>query len=201
MPATAPAARRLRWRRARALLASGLVLGVGAAVTLAAWNDTEHGSATFTAGTFGIEGAVNGTAFSEHPTQATTATMAFPATPMTPGTTSFALFSVRTTSGSVGGTAQLLANAGNGSGLGAHLTYGVRAIAGTSCTQATFDAGTVVVATGAALTSSGTAIQQLQPSSASPVHYCFRVTLPASTPNAAQGLALTARWEVVGTSS
>ncbi|UWF76726.1 MULTISPECIES: SipW-dependent-type signal peptide-containing protein [Microbacterium] len=46
-------ARRLRFRRIQALLAGGLVLGVGAAATLAAWNDTEHGSATFTAGRLG----------------------------------------------------------------------------------------------------------------------------------------------------
>ncbi len=201
MRATAPAAQRLRWRRARALLASGLVLGVGAAVTLAAWNDSEHSSATFTAGTFGIEGAVDGTSFSEHASQATSAAMTFPATPMAPGTTSFALFSVRTTSASIGGTAQLAANPGNSTGLGSHLTYGVRAIAGTTCDQSSFDAGAAVVPTGSPLTTSGAGTQVLQPRGAGTVHYCFRVTLPASAPNAAQGLALTARWEVVGTSS
>lgn len=40
-----------RRKKARAIMASGLVLGVGAAVTLAAWSDTVWG-----AGTFGTEG-------------------------------------------------------------------------------------------------------------------------------------------------
>ncbi|UYP18328.1 SipW-dependent-type signal peptide-containing protein [Rhodococcus sp. Z13] len=37
-------------RKVRAILASGLVLGVGAAVTLAAWNDSVWGSSTFGTG-------------------------------------------------------------------------------------------------------------------------------------------------------
>ncbi|MGN0099855.1 MAG: SipW-dependent-type signal peptide-containing protein [Dietzia sp.] len=40
-----------RRKKARAIMASGLVLGVGAAVTLAAWSDTVWGE-----GTFGTEG-------------------------------------------------------------------------------------------------------------------------------------------------
>ena len=40
----------------RAILAGGLVLGVGAAVTLAAWNDSEFVTGTFTAGTFNLRG-------------------------------------------------------------------------------------------------------------------------------------------------
>ena len=41
----------------RAILAGGIVLGVGAAVTLAAWNASEFATGTFQAGTFTIEGA------------------------------------------------------------------------------------------------------------------------------------------------
>ena len=37
-------------RKVRAILASGLVLGVGAAVTLAAWNDSVWGKAEFGTG-------------------------------------------------------------------------------------------------------------------------------------------------------
>jgi predicted ribosomally synthesized peptide with SipW-like signal peptide len=54
-------------RRVRALLAGGLVLGVGAAITLAAWNDSEFATGTFTAGSFNMEGSIDGTAFAENP--------------------------------------------------------------------------------------------------------------------------------------
>ena len=43
------AKRRSRSRMIRAILAGGLVLGVGTAVTLAAWNDSEFVTETFTA--------------------------------------------------------------------------------------------------------------------------------------------------------
>lgn len=46
-------------RKVRALLAGGLVLGVGAAITLAAWNDSEYATGTFTSGTFEIEGTAD----------------------------------------------------------------------------------------------------------------------------------------------
>jgi len=44
-------------RKVQAVLAGGLVLGVGAAVTLAAWNDSEFANGTFAAGTFNLEGS------------------------------------------------------------------------------------------------------------------------------------------------
>jgi len=53
-------------RKVRAVLAGGLVLGVGAAVTLAAWNDSEFATGTFTAGTFNLEGSTDGTTFTDH---------------------------------------------------------------------------------------------------------------------------------------
>lgn len=56
------------WTKARALLAGGLVLGVGAAVTLAAWTDNEWVRGVFGTGTFGIEGSTDGSAFSDNPT-------------------------------------------------------------------------------------------------------------------------------------
>lgn len=51
-----------RRKKARAIMASGLVLGVGAAVTLAAWSDTVWGEGTFgTEGNaFNIQGSFDG---------------------------------------------------------------------------------------------------------------------------------------------
>ncbi|EMY34299.1 hypothetical protein D477_010366 [Arthrobacter crystallopoietes BAB-32] len=47
-------------------MAGGLVLGVGAAVTLAAWNDSEFAQGTFTAGSFNVQGSNNGTDYADH---------------------------------------------------------------------------------------------------------------------------------------
>lgn len=49
--------RSVRSRKLRAVLAGGLVLGVGAAVTLAAWNDSEFATGVFGSGTFNLEGS------------------------------------------------------------------------------------------------------------------------------------------------
>lgn len=65
------------WTKARAVLAGGLVLGVGAAITLAAWTDQEWVRGVFGSGTFGIEGSANGGAFAEHPTEAQAADLTF----------------------------------------------------------------------------------------------------------------------------
>ncbi|WP_244250634.1 SipW-dependent-type signal peptide-containing protein [Arthrobacter crystallopoietes] len=55
-------------KKVRAILAGGLVLGVGAAVTLAAWNDSEFAQETFTAGSFNLQGSASGAvgSYGEH---------------------------------------------------------------------------------------------------------------------------------------
>lgn len=192
----------------RALLASGLVLGVGASVTLAAWTDSEHSQATFTAGHFGIVGSTNGTTFTEHATAGSAATLNFQVAPtaMAPGTTTYALYSVSTINPSVAGTVALHATGTNNSGLGAHLTYGVRTVSGVTCNAATFNgAGSAanVVAPGQPMTASSTqgVTQTVQANSGNRVNYCFAVTLPTTVPNSAQGLTTTASWEFVATST
>ncbi|MDJ0376919.1 SipW-dependent-type signal peptide-containing protein [Cryobacterium sp. PH31-L1] len=184
--------RHRRFVRVRAILAGGLVLGIGAAATVAAWTDEEHASATLTAGTFSIVGATDGATFTDHPT-APGATLAFAVSPsaMVPGAVVYALYSVKTTPTSVAGTLQLTADAANGSGLGAYLTYGVTAIAGTICSVATFAGGTSIVAPGSVPTVSAAATQAVAAAGASVVNFCFAVTLPSSAVNAAQGTTVT----------
>jgi predicted ribosomally synthesized peptide with SipW-like signal peptide len=197
------ASRRLALHRLRAVLAGGLVLGIGSAVTLAAWNDSEHGTATFTAGTFGIVGAADGTTFAEHPAASSPALLTFQVTPtaLAPGTTTYALFSVRTRNPSIAGTVALTAGAGNGAGLGQHLTYGVRTIAGTACDAGSFASGTVLVPSGSPLTAGAATAQPLRRDGQDQINYCFAVSLPATATDAAQGQTLTARWEFPATSS
>ncbi|PKQ34961.1 MAG: hypothetical protein CVT61_08560 [Actinobacteria bacterium HGW-Actinobacteria-11] len=195
--------RRLRSRRIRALLAGGLVLGVGAAATLAAWNDSEYGAATFTAGRFDIVGAADGATFSSHATTGTASTLSFqlPPTAMAPGTTTYALLSVKTADPSVAGTLQFTAGTPGGTGLAAHLTYGVRTIAGTACNATTYAAGTSVVTDGSALTAGGASTQAVSANGTAQVNYCIAVTLPTTALNAAQGLTMSQTWHIQGTSS
>lgn len=93
---TAPDARQ-GWTKARAVLAGGLVLGVGAAITLAAWTDDEWATGLFGSGTFGIEGSTDGTAFADHPTEADAAELDFTvaADNLAPGDVVYAPFAVQ----------------------------------------------------------------------------------------------------------
>lgn len=60
--------RSVRRRKVRALLAGGLVLGVGAAVTLAAWTDNVFGQAEFSASNWNIQGNFTGSEWAEYDT-------------------------------------------------------------------------------------------------------------------------------------
>lgn len=198
--------RQLHSRRTRALLAAGLVFGAGASSTLAAWNDSEHGAATFIAGTFGVVGSTDGVTYAEHETEANAASLGFALVAggpqLVPGSEAFALFSVKTRDPSVAGTVQLEAESSNLDGLGAYLSYSVRVIAGTTCNTAAFNAGTAAgLPQNAGLATGATAAQALAADGASPVHYCFKVVLPGDTPNASQGKSVTARWKFVATNA
>ena len=74
--------RRASSRHGRAILAGGLVLGVGAAITLANWNDSEFVNGTFAAGIFALEGSsTDGTTFSEHSSAGSAAVLDFQLAP------------------------------------------------------------------------------------------------------------------------
>lgn len=53
-------------RKRKALLAGGVVLGIGAAVTLAAWSDDVFADGIFQTGTFELQGAIDGTTFQDY---------------------------------------------------------------------------------------------------------------------------------------
>ena len=197
-----------RFTRLRVVLAAGLVLGVGATVTLASWNDSETSTAAFTAGQFDIVGSTDGTTFAQHATAATAAGLTFsaPVTAMSPGSTAYSLFRVKTLAGSVAGTLGLTAaapNATSGTGLGAALTYGVKTIAGTTCDAAAYAAGTAVVAAGSPVTTGQAAgsTVAVTANGAAPVNYCFAVTLPQTAGNEVQGKTGTLAWTFTATSA
>jgi len=132
----------LRRRKIYAVLAGGLVLGVGAAVTLAAWNDSEWAKSTFTAGSFNLEGSTDGTSFGDHASEGDAAALSFAvdAENVIPGESLYALYSIRligTTDGA------LTVATPDITGVNAdNLTATTRVITGTACDATTFGDGT-----------------------------------------------------------
>lgn len=201
---------RSRWLRLRALLAGGLVLGLGSAATLAAWNDSEYASSTVTASTFGIEGSVNGGGWSEHATADGAAQLAFnPALPLiSPGQSGFLRFSVRSTAAATtDGTVSLQTpTISTGSTeLRDALRYAVRIIpSGSSCNTALFSnaSAPIIVANDTALTAVvAQNSRTLAAAAGSTADYCVRISMLTSAGNNAQGKTLTATWQFLAQSS
>lgn len=189
-------------QRLRALLAGGLVLGVGATVTMATWNDSEYAGGSVTAGTFELQGSSDGSDFWSSEADSPHALSFTPDSgPLFPGATRHALFSVRTAEGSIGGTVQVLADEGNDAGLGAYLTYGLSVIEGTTCDAGTFEDGNTVVERGTVLTEGAQAAQELAADQGAAVNYCLELLLPEDADNGAQGEDAAPSWQFLGTSS
>ena len=199
-----------RPRRLRALLAGGLVLGVGFSVTLAAWTDTEKATGTFGASIFGVQSSTNGSTWADHPT--TPAALVFTAGSYSPGVARHAALQLRTIPGSVAGTAGLSAAevTPNDSPVGTTLQSALRLrvvqYSGTAaCSADRFTTSPSFVvgnsSTYAALTAPGTASVSLAaaPNAANPgavTTLCFEVSMPTGTDNSFQGKTVTATWTV-----
>lgn len=203
--------RTIKQRRVLAILAGGLVLGVGAAVTLAAWNDSEFAGGTFTAGAFNLEGSTTGATagYADHNTDDgdTAAGLAFQlpdsASAMAPGDVVYAPFWVRLDSTTANDATLIPASVTAGTGGNeANTSYAVRAIAPTATCDAT--ASGTLIATGSSLddltgatevsltkgTTAGTAGE--------PVQLCFAITAGADI---VQGASATAVWQFTATST
>ncbi|HEY0215590.1 MAG TPA: SipW-dependent-type signal peptide-containing protein [Cellulomonas sp.] len=208
--------------RGRALLAAGGVVGVGAAVTLAAWTDTEWvyggtgdpdtpiGSSVFEV----QQNVYDGAGFVDRETQAGAGALDFTIASgtLSPGAVVYAPMQLRATAGSVGGTVVLtgaVAGTGTDAALFAVLRYQVRTgVAAASCDAAGMaGAGADLVAAGSTLATAGTGTFTLPPAPdattpGTPVDVCFAMTFPAtSTDPALQGLAAIPVWNFVATSA
>ncbi|MDQ4214300.1 SipW-dependent-type signal peptide-containing protein [Microbacterium capsulatum] len=160
---TRSAARRIRTtastrKKVLALLAGGLALGVGTAVTLASWNDSEFATGTFTAGTFNIQGSTTSatTGFSDHNVNkgGTAATLGFtaPFSNISPGDVVYAPFWVRL-DGTTTNNATLVASAETGSGTNdVNVSYAVYSVGPAAACDATAVTGGTLVASGSDLT-------------------------------------------------
>lgn len=203
-------------RKVLAILAGGLVLGVGVAVTLAAWNDSEFANGTFTAGSFNLEGSVAGDVdanYSDHNVDDgdAAAALAFDlptgvVDDMSPGDVVYAGFWVRLAAGTTTG-ATLVGNGTTADPAATsnsdQLSYDVYQLApGATCddttatgtpvaTGATLDAqtgvGLIPLTEGADAATPGTAVQ-----------LCFAVTAGGDLE---QGLTTNATWEFSATST
>lgn len=198
-------------RKILAVLAGGLVLGVGTAVTLAAWNDSEFARGTFTAGTFNLQGSAAGNVdanYSDHNSSGTAATLAFsvPVNNMAPGDIVYAGYWVRLAAGTTTGatltadgtTADAAATSNSG-----HLSYAVYQLAPGATCNATTATGTPI-ATGATLDvqTGATPVALTQGANASTagtaVQLCIRVTADTSLQ---PSLVTNATWKFTAVSS
>lgn len=170
--------RRRRAPKVRAILAGGLVLGVGAAITLAAWNDSEFAQGTFTAGAFNLEGSTDGSTFGENPVTAP-ATLGFTANPanLAPGDVVTAPFAVRlddTTTNDATVTVSTETSTGGLVGLTYSLTQSTAFGCGQAVTATLVPAGQALGTTPGSVTFALTQGAGTDPGA--PVNLCFRIT-------------------------
>ena len=187
------------------------MLGVGIGVTLAAWNDSEFATGTFTAGSFNLEGSTTSatTGYADHNVDDgdTAASLVFQlpavASSLSPGDVVYAPFWVRLDSTTTNSATLLPTGITAGSGGNeANLAYTVTAIAaGATCGVG---ATGTVVASGSTLSAqtgaTSVALAEGTPAgtAGTPVQLCFAVTAGAGL---TQGDAATATWEFTATST
>lgn len=191
----------LRSRRIRALLAGGLVLGIGATAVLAAWNDSEFAQGTFTAGTFNMQGSTDGTTFADHATAAAAAPLSFTVNPATlsPGDTVFAPFAVRLAAGTTNAAVVTVSSEAT-TGTIANLSYSLVAPTAFGCAAGT--TGEELVPAATALDTVPAETTFALPAGAAgaageAVNLCFAVTAGAGL---TQGQTATATWEFAAVS-
>lgn len=204
-PAADPAdQRRTTRRKVRALLAGGLVLGVGAAVVLAAWTDDEFVTGIFSAGQFDLQGSTDGVTFADHESVGGAASLSFsvPVTELAPDDTVYAGFWVRLAEGTTDpASLELVGFSGSGTAT-TQLEYTIHAIAASATCDATTAVGTPI-ASGSLddTTATSTEVALTAPAAAAPgaaEQLCFAVTAGASLE---QGTSATGTWQFTATSS
>lgn len=190
-----------RRRKGKALLAGGLVLGVGATATFAAWTDQEEATGEFHAGQFAIEANVDGQ-------WQGTNQMQFEASSLFPGEDAYAPVLIRTTPDTTVDGELTVAGSGAEGTLAPHLRY--RAVANVlsaeeaadfTCDASNFTAGadyvyassaSPEVAMNSAAEATGT--HTVASGQGNVVAYCFHVVLAEDAPNEAQGQSAEHTW-------
>ncbi|NYJ20410.1 SipW-dependent-type signal peptide-containing protein [Glaciibacter psychrotolerans] len=181
--------------KARAILAGSLVLGVGAAVTLASWNDSEFAASGFTGGSFNLQSSITGGSgaadWKDAPSTAA-ASLAFVAGPNTlsPNTTVYAPFAVKLATGTTN-AADVSIKSAAAAGIGDHLTYRIVKTNAWGCDSVKYAAGTEVAPT-ANVKASSVAPAFVLAAANTPAFLCVAVTADSTL---AQGSTGTVTWE------
>lgn len=199
-----PSRRRWRSRKVRAILAGGLVLGIGAAITLAAWTDNEFATGTFTAGQFNLQGSTDGSTYADHNSSAGAAALSFSTgfNNMSPNQTVYAGFWLRLAAATTSGAnLQLAGFSGTGTAT-AQLTYSIYTISAAATCNASTATGTPI-ATGTLndTTATSTVVAlaaPVSPAAGAAQQLCFAVT---SSAGLAQNSTATGTWQFTATSS
>lgn len=196
-----PTPGRRRWKQIRALLAGGVVLGLGASATMAAWTDTEAGTGEFQAGAFLLEANINGSWTS-------TGQMTFTTGTMYPGSVTYAPVRLRTSLDTTVAGNLTVTGTGRTSGSGAiadSLEYRtvVQPVTGgtvPTCGASAFS-GSATYAFGSPTSWQPVApgvlspnTQRLEAAQGSTLQYCFEVRLRSNAPNAVQGTRAGYTW-------
>lgn len=196
-----------RRRRAAAILAGGLVVGIGTMATLASWNDSEYAQATYTAGTFNLQGSTDGVDYTDHLGTAASPTAALPFTApfdhLSPTDSIYAPLAVRLaqdTTYAADASVQVTDLTGT---MGDNLNYAIYATPAFGCTSAADLAGaTELVSSRLLQIESGAAatFELAKPAAAAPgdsVNLCIVVTAGSALE---QDTAGTATWRVAAAS-
>lgn len=200
-----PEPRGTRGRKVRALLAAGVVLGVGATATLAAWNDSEFVDGDFAAGSFNLEGSSDGTSYTDHAEAGDAAALAFELNPtnLSPGDVVHAPYAVRLAAGTTTGATVALTGVTN-TGTVTNLTYTVVQTTSMTCNAEAVAGGTMLVPAGTAMSSVGTpdtftlAQGTADATAGDPAYLCFAVTAGEGLEQGQNG---TATWQFQATST
>ena len=194
-----------RSRKFKAILAGGIVLGVGAAVTLAAWTDDEWAEGVFGAGSFNVQGSTDGTTFTDHESEGGAAALTFDLNGgdnMSPGDTVAAPFVLRLDGPTTYDATVALTSAAGGGDNAAALTYEIVQVASAGECSATATGSSVVPAGTALDSTTGAADFDLSAGAGTatgdPVSLCFKVTAGDSLE---QGQNTTAQWQFTATSA
>lgn len=189
-------ARSDRRRKTMAVLAGGLVLGVGAAITLAAWNDSEFVAGSFGSGAFDLEGSIDGIDF-VHELEGPL-TLDFDADLLSPGAVVSVPFSVQLSDASSYGADVAIKSIGTGAIAGL-LRYRVVQTADFDADCSSAASGTELVPNVSAASSSQAAAFSLTSAGAGGrKNLCFVVTAGADL---SQSLDGTVTWEFLATST
>lgn len=191
-----------RRRKLLAIVASGVVLGIGAVMTFASWTDQEWAKATFSTGTFDIQGSADGTTFADHPTASGALQLTFNGgNRLYPGAEVSVPYAIKLSSTSTYQGAIALSGSTTSSTSNPDLTnalsYKIYKSASWGCNVQPTDTPLVTSATAA--TTVSTPLSTLV-STSDQLNLCVVVDVAPTLPQTAQGKTADVTWEFTGTS-